>query len=133
MTSHLTRSMVFNLMQMAHANLCISISISMDNVALVLLSVTVLHLFIANKRNSRLQSQGFEEQNDAGQLSNSDLLGDCMATPEIMNTVVQISQRANRFSMLSTALFFDKHLLHPCMVSGLCFDDSAIKRTYLLT
>ena len=89
--------MVFNLTQTAHANLWISISISIDNIALVLLSVMILRLFIVNKGNSRLQSQGFEEQNDSGRLSNSDWLSDCMATPEIMTTVVLISQRANPF------------------------------------
>ena len=53
-------------MQMVHANLCVNI----DNIAVVLLSVMVLRLFIVAKRNSRLQSQGFEEQNDSSQLAN---------------------------------------------------------------
>ena len=82
---------------MAYANLSVSILISIDNIAVVLLSMTVLRLFIVNTRNSRLQSQGFEEENDSGRLSNSDCLGDCMATLEIMTTVLQISQRANPF------------------------------------
>ena len=110
MASDLTHSMVFNLMQTAHANLCVSISINIDNIAVVLLSVTVLPLFIVHKRNSRLQRQGFEEQNDSGQLSNSDWI----TTPEIMTTVLQISQRVNPFlHVIHTAPFFDKRLLHP--------------------
>ena len=56
--------MVFNLMQMVHANLCVSL----DNIAVVSLS---RQLFIS-QRNSRLQSQEFEEQNKLGQLPNSD-------------------------------------------------------------
>ena len=50
--------MVSNLERMAHTNLCVSI----DNIAVVWFSVTVLYLFIVAKRNSKLKP----EQNDSG-------------------------------------------------------------------
>ena len=99
---------MFNLTQMAHASLCISI----DNIAVVLLSVMVLRPFIVrSQKKQQAAKPGFEEQNNSGRLSNSRLLhgyfrndGHCFAN----------SQVTNSFSPCYLLLhFFDKHLLHP--------------------
>ena len=93
-----------------------------DNIAVVLLSVTVLCLFVVAKTNSRLQ---IEKQNDSGWLSNSDETSWLL---EIMAIALQISQVSNPFApyyllILSTApfllsAFFILYIIELC----LCFN-----------
>ena len=106
-----------------------------DNIAVVLLSMTVLCLFVVAKTNSRLQ---IEKQNDSGWLSNSEETSWLL---EIMAIALQISQVSNPFAPYYLLLHF---LLSAffilCIIElGLCFNAfhhqlcSTIKWTYIET